>query len=61
MAHDEQRDHLRYRQHMNETMSLADQRRLFHARWDKVRGVAGGVGEIRGVILRADADLCYTA
>jgi len=32
-AHDELRDHLRYRQHMNETMSLADQRRLFQERW----------------------------
>ena len=35
-AHDELRDHLRYRQRMNETVSLADQRRLFQERWGEV-------------------------
>jgi len=35
-AHDELRDHLRYRQHMNETVSLAAQRRLFRDRWSAV-------------------------
>ena len=35
-AHDELRDHLRYRQHLNETVSLADQRRLFQDRWGEV-------------------------
>ncbi len=38
-AHDERRDHLRYRQHMNETVSLADQRRLFQDRWGEVCAV----------------------
>ncbi len=34
-AHDELRDHFRsrHRHHMNETVSLADQRRLFQERW----------------------------
>ncbi len=31
-AHDELRDHFRARQHLNETVSLADQRRLFQER-----------------------------
>ncbi len=31
-AHDELRDQLRYRQRLNETVSLADQRRLFQDR-----------------------------
>jgi len=35
-AHDELRDHLRYRHHMNERVSLADQRRLFQERWGGV-------------------------
>jgi len=35
-AHDELRDHFRYRQHLNETVSLADQRRLFQERWGAV-------------------------
>jgi len=35
-AHDELRDHLRCRQHMNETLSLAEQRRLFQERWGAV-------------------------
>ncbi len=35
-AHDELRDHLRSRQCMNETVSLAEQRRLFHERWGEV-------------------------
>jgi len=35
-AHDELRDHFRYRQHMNETVSLAEQRRLFQDRWGEV-------------------------
>ncbi len=35
-AHDEPHDHLRYRQYLNETMSWADQRRLFQDRWGKV-------------------------
>jgi len=38
-AHDELRDHLRYRQHLNETVSLADQRRLFVERWGEVCAV----------------------
>lgn len=29
-------DHLRYRHHMNETVSLADQRRLFQDSWGEV-------------------------
>ena len=32
-AHDELRDHFRYRQHMNEMMSLAEQRHLFQECW----------------------------
>jgi len=35
-AHDELRDFFRYRTGMNETVSLADQRRLFHERWGAV-------------------------
>jgi len=35
-AHDELRDHFRYRQQMNETVSLADQRQLFQDRWGEV-------------------------
>jgi len=35
-AHDELRDHLRSRRHMNETVSLAEQRRLFQDRWGEV-------------------------
>jgi putative transposase len=35
-AHDELRDHFRYRQHLNETVSLAEQRRLFQERWCEV-------------------------
>jgi putative transposase len=38
-AHDELRDHLRYRHHLNETVSLADKRRLFAERWGKVCAV----------------------
>ncbi len=38
-AHDELRDHLRSRQHLNETVPLADQRRLFQERWDEVCAV----------------------
>jgi len=38
-AHDELRDHLRYRHHLNETVSLADQRRLFAERWGEVCAV----------------------
>ena len=38
-AHDELRDQLRYRQRLNETMSLADQRHLFQDRWDEVCAV----------------------
>jgi len=38
-AHDDLRDHLRYRQHLNETVSLADQRRLFQDRWGEVCAV----------------------
>ncbi len=29
-------DHFRYRYHLNEAVSLADQRRLFQDRWDEV-------------------------
>jgi len=35
-VHDKLRDHLRYRHHLNETVSLADQRRLFQERWGAV-------------------------
>jgi putative transposase len=35
-AHDEPRDHFRFRQHLNETVSLSEQRRLFRTRWDAV-------------------------
>jgi len=38
-AHDKLRDHFRYRQHMNESVSLADQRRLFQERWGEVCAV----------------------
>ncbi len=38
-AYDELRDHLRCRQHMNETVSLAEQRRLFQDRWGEVCAV----------------------
>jgi len=38
-AHDELRDHLRSRQHLNETVSLAEQRRLFQDRWGEVCAV----------------------
>jgi len=38
-AHDKLRDHLRSRQHMNETVSLAEQRRLFQERWSEVCAV----------------------
>jgi hypothetical protein len=34
-AHDELRDHFRCRQHLHETVSLADQRQLFGERWGK--------------------------
>jgi len=35
-AYDELRDHVRVRQHVNETVSLAEQRRLFQERWGAV-------------------------
>jgi len=35
-AHDARRDHFRFRRHLNETVSLADQRQLFHERWGEV-------------------------
>jgi putative transposase len=35
-AHDELRDHFRSRQHLNETVPLAEQRRLFKQRWGDV-------------------------
>ena len=35
-AHDELRDHLHFRQHLNETVSLAERRRLFQERWGAV-------------------------
>jgi len=35
-AHDDLRDHLRSRQRLNETVSLAEQRRLFQDRWGEV-------------------------
>ncbi len=38
-GHDELRDHFRYRQHMSETISLAEQRRLFQDRWGEVCAV----------------------
>ncbi len=36
MAHDERRDEFRFRRHRTETVSRANQRRLFHDRWDEV-------------------------
>ena len=36
VAHDELRDHFRYRRRLNETVPLADQRRLFQERWGAV-------------------------
>ena len=38
-AHDDLRNHLRYRHDLNETVSLADQRRLFAERWGEVCAV----------------------
>ncbi len=38
-AHDDLRDHLRSRPHLNETVSLADQRCLFQERWGEVCAV----------------------
>ncbi len=38
-AHDELRDHFRVRQHMNETIPLAEQRRRFQDRWGEVCAV----------------------
>ncbi len=38
-AHDELRDHFRSRHHLNETVSLAAQRRLFQNRWGEVCAV----------------------
>ena len=38
-AHDELRDRFRYRQRLNETVSLADQRRLFQERGGEVCAV----------------------
>ncbi len=35
-VYDELRDHFRSRPHLNETVSLADQRHLFHERWGEV-------------------------
>jgi len=35
-AHDARRDHLRYRPHLNDTVSLVEQRRLFQDRWGEV-------------------------
>ncbi len=35
-AHDELRNYLRYCQHLNETVSLTERRRLFQERWDGV-------------------------
>ena len=32
-AHDELRDHFRYRRQLNETVALSEQRRLFLERW----------------------------
>ncbi len=38
-AHDELRDHFRSPQHLNETVSLADQRQIFVKRWGEVCAV----------------------
>jgi len=38
-AHEELRDHLRFCRHLNETVSLAEQRRLFVERWGEVCAV----------------------
>ncbi len=47
-AHDELRAHLRYRQHLNETVSLAEQRHLFQDRWGEVCAVVLAPIVIRG-------------
>ncbi len=38
-AHDDLRDHLRSRQHMNEIVYLTEQRRLFQEHWGAVCAV----------------------
>jgi len=48
-AHDELRDYFRYRRHLNEMVSLADQRRLFMD-GAVVRDVRGARGRTRGRI-----------
>ncbi len=42
-ARDELRDHLHSRHHLNETVSLAEQRRLFQERWGEVCALAQAV------------------
>jgi len=44
-AHDALRDHLRPRSHVNDAVSLAEQRRLFQERWGAVCAAAGGLTE----------------
>jgi len=46
-AHDERRDHVRFRHHMNETVSLAEQQRLFVEWWDTVCDARGRVAEVK--------------
>jgi hypothetical protein len=42
-ARDEFRNHFRFRQHLNETVSLAEQRQLFEVRWSEVRALLQAV------------------
>jgi len=40
-AHDGLREHLRCHQHLNDTVSLAEQRRLFRERWSAMCALLG--------------------
>ena len=53
-AHDELRNHFRFRQRMNEVVSLADQRHLYQDRWREVRADGGRIAVIE-VRKRRDA------
>ncbi len=47
-AHDELRDHLRPRSHVNDAVSLSEQHRLFQERWGAVCAAPGGLAEGAG-------------
>jgi putative transposase len=61
-AHDELRDHVRYRQPMNEAVSLADQRQIFQERGGEVCTVMQAASQrlTRGhdTLIRARARVC---